>query len=123
MLKKLDALDLDIDNFNNNIGELAALCSGLLDRGHFDSGNIQAQQTEVERKYRELQDLVMSRRKKLTENKNLFEYLREVEDVCGWIKEQEVIAASEDYGTDLEHVQVRLTCSSRHSEVLPGLSC
>lgn len=44
LLKKLDALELDIDNFNNNIGELAALSQGLVQRGHFDSANIQQQQ-------------------------------------------------------------------------------
>lgn len=54
----------------------------------------------------------MSRRKKLTENKERYEYIREVEDVCQWIKEQEQIAASEDYGTDLEHVQVQCACSA-----------
>ena len=63
-------------------------------------------QTEVEGKYRELQDLASSRRHRLTDNRRLFEYLREVEEVSSWIKEQEVVAASEDYGTDLEHVQV-----------------
>ena len=44
LLKKTDALDLDIDNFHNNIGELAALCQGLVQRKHFDSENIQSKQ-------------------------------------------------------------------------------
>lgn len=44
LLKKMDALDLDIDTFSNNIGELMALSRGLVQRGHFDSKNIQAQQ-------------------------------------------------------------------------------
>ena len=106
LLKKLDALDLDIDNFNNNIGELAALSQGLQQRGHFDSKNIGDQQANIETKYRELQDLSAARRAKLMDNKKLFEFLREVDDVAVWIKEKEVIAASEDYGTDVEHVQV-----------------
>ena len=42
--KKLDALERDIDNFQNNIGELAALSHSLIDRGHFDSENIKTQQ-------------------------------------------------------------------------------
>ena len=42
--KKLDALDRDIDNFQNNIGELAALCRSLTERGHYDSENIKTQQ-------------------------------------------------------------------------------
>lgn len=45
--KKLDALDRDIDNYQNNIGELAALSRTLVDKGHFDSENIKAQQVIV----------------------------------------------------------------------------
>ncbi len=106
LLKKLDALDLDIDNFNNNIGELAALSQGLQQRKHFDSQNIRDKQTNVEEKYRQLQDLSASRRAKLMDNKKLFEFGREADEVADWIKEREVIAGSEDYGTDVEHVQV-----------------
>lgn len=45
--KKLDALELDIDAFNNNLGELAALSQGLIDRGHYDSENIAKQQVRT----------------------------------------------------------------------------
>ena len=44
MLKKLDALDLDIETFGNTISELSSLSKGLVKRGHFDSKNIQRQQ-------------------------------------------------------------------------------
>ncbi len=63
-------------------------------------------QMSIEAKYRELQDLAADRRAKLVDNKKLFEFYREADEVAKWIKEREVIAASEDYGTDLEHVQV-----------------
>ena len=105
---------MDIENFNNNIGELAALSQGLMSRGHFDSRNIQQQQSTTEAKYRELQDLAAARRNRLVEMKRLYEYYREADEVTTWIRERELIAASEDYGTDLEHVQVcifhTLTC-------------
>ena len=45
--KKLDSLELDIDNFQHNIGELAALSQGLVERGHFDSANIKEQQVDT----------------------------------------------------------------------------
>ena len=45
--KKLDAMERDIDNFQNNIGELAALSRSLIDRGHFDSENIKIQQVVI----------------------------------------------------------------------------
>ena len=48
------------------------------------------------------------RRYRLEEAKNLFEYLREAEDLEQFIEEQVQIASSEDYGQDFEHLQVRL---------------
>lgn len=38
----------------------------------------------------------------------MFEYFREAEEVTIWIADMGVIAASEDYGQDLEHVEVRV---------------
>ena len=63
----------------------------------------------MEAQYREIQDLSATRRGKLDDNKKLYEFYREADDVAAWIQEKETIAASEDYGTDLEHVQVRLS--------------
>ncbi|CAH1792768.1 unnamed protein product [Owenia fusiformis] len=105
-LKKLDALELDIDNYNNSVGELAALSRGLIERGHFDSPNIEQKQASIETKYRELQSHAHTRRERLIENKQLFDYMREADDVAQWIREREAVAASEDYGKDLEHVEV-----------------
>lgn len=107
LMKKLDAVELDIDNFSNNIGELKALSQGLIERNHFDSENIARQQTGIEAKYKTLRDQAEHRRRQLSDNKALYEYIRQCEEVEKWIKEQEVIAGSEDYGTDLEHVQVQ----------------
>ena len=36
----------------------------------------------------------------------MFEFYREAEEVSIWISDMSVIAASEDYGQDLEHVEV-----------------
>ena len=56
--------------------------------------------------YRELQDRSASRRAKLVDNQKLFDFYRESDEVTTWMKDREVIASSEDYGTDLEHVEV-----------------
>ncbi|XP_053397827.1 spectrin alpha chain, non-erythrocytic 1-like isoform X5 [Mercenaria mercenaria] len=104
--KKLDALERDIDNFQNNIGELSALSRTLVDKNHFDTENIKTQQASIENKYSELQDLTSQRRKKLTETRLMFEFYRECEEVSIWITDMGVIAASEDYGQDLEHVEI-----------------
>lgn len=45
-MKKLDGLERDIHNFNANIIRLSKLSQGLIERGHFDSENIQQKQVE-----------------------------------------------------------------------------
>jgi len=57
-----------------------------------------------------LVELASARRRKLVETKKLFEFHREVEDVETWIVEKTAVAGSEDYGTDIEHVQVQICC-------------
>ena len=49
----------------------------------------------------------MLRRRHLVDNRKLFEFLREAGDVDVWLKDRAAIAGSDDYGTDLEHVEVR----------------
>ena len=44
LLKKLDALDLDLEAFETNMQKLSGLSSGLIERGHFDSEDIQQRQ-------------------------------------------------------------------------------
>lgn len=48
LTKKLDALERDVDNFSNSIGELAALSHNLVDRNHYDSENIKRTQVSIE---------------------------------------------------------------------------
>jgi hypothetical protein len=49
------------------------------------------------------------------DNKKLFEFYREVDEVVSWLKERQIIAASDDYGVDIEHVQVMI----RHFNFIP----
>ena len=106
LLKKLDVLDLNITNFNNSVSKLGTLSRELISRTHYDRKNVMEQQAATESKYHELRTLAEARRQKLMESKKLFEFYREGDVVARWIKEQEAIAASEDYGRDLDHVQM-----------------
>ncbi len=46
LLKKLDALDLDLEAFDTNMQKLSSLSSGLIERGHFDSEDIKHRQVK-----------------------------------------------------------------------------
>lgn len=60
-----------------------------------------------------LQNLCLTRRQKLLESKNEIEFEKETEELDAWINEKMIHATSDDYGTDYEHVLVRMnkTCS------------
>ncbi|XP_071162084.1 spectrin beta chain-like isoform X8 [Mytilus edulis] len=105
-IKKLDTLERDIENYNNNIAELGSLQRSLVEKGHYDSENIKKQHESVVTKYSHIQELTIQRRSMLNDTKKLYEYYREVGEVTTWISEHIVTASSEDYGQDLEHVEI-----------------
>lgn len=107
----MDTLERDIENFSSNIAELAALSRSLVEKENFDQENIKKQQASVEQRYSSLQDLATQRRSRLLETKRLFQFYREADDVTTWIADKMVTASSEDYGQDLEHVEVRILFS------------
>lgn len=53
-----------------------------------------------------MQKLARDREGRLIESKKLYRFLRESEEVAEWIGDQTTIAASEDYGRDVEHVEL-----------------
>ncbi|XP_034253991.1 spectrin beta chain, non-erythrocytic 1 isoform X5 [Thrips palmi] len=106
LLKKLESCERDLSAFQHTIGRLAKLSSGLVDRGHFDSSNIKQKQVDLESQFAQLQKLRKSREERLIESRKLFRFLRETEEVAEWIGDQTTIAASEDYGRDVEHVEL-----------------
>ncbi|GAB1601116.1 spectrin beta chain, non-erythrocytic 1-like isoform X2 [Argonauta hians] len=106
LIKKLDSLERDIENFSNNIGELAAVRHSLVDKGHYDAENIQRYQEKIENMYSNLQDLLTQRRTKLIESHQFIEFFKDVEEASNRIREKAAIATSDDCGQDLEHVEL-----------------
>ncbi|XP_049846907.1 spectrin beta chain, non-erythrocytic 1 isoform X2 [Schistocerca gregaria] len=106
LMKKLEGLERDLKSFENNIIRLSKLAKGLVERGHFDSQNIKEKQAEIEAQFKELQQLCEQRMMRLQESQKFFRFLREADEVSEWIGDQTVLAASEDYGRDVEHVEL-----------------
>ena len=63
-------------------------------------------QTDLEKQLERLRKECEERHYRLEEAKNLYEYLREAEDLEHFISDQMQLATSEDYGQDFEHLQV-----------------
>ena len=61
---------------------------------------------DLDEQYLGLKTLVTVRLNKLNEANELYQYLKEVDELADWINEQIQIASSEEFGHDLEHLQV-----------------
>ncbi|XP_066999614.1 spectrin beta chain, non-erythrocytic 5 isoform X3 [Anabrus simplex] len=119
LLKKLEGMERDLSSFQHTVGRLAKLAQGLVERGHFDSQNITSKQSEIEAQFSELQALAEQRRKRLLESHKFFRFLREADEVAEWISDQTALTASEDYGQDVEHVELLI---QTFESFLSGLS-
>lgn len=106
LIKKHEALQRDIGAFGALVAKLHQTCHRLIDRGHFDASTIEKTQAEIEVLYKELQSAAEVRMRRLIDNKKLYKFLNEASDVGEWIHEQNTISASEEYGKDVEHVEI-----------------
>uniref|UniRef100_A0AAG5CRA5 Spectrin beta chain n=1 Tax=Anopheles atroparvus TaxID=41427 RepID=A0AAG5CRA5_ANOAO len=103
--KKLDALQRELGAFRPTVEKIEKLAGGLQERGHFDSEKIRSKNEKIQYHFQELNRLAAEREKKLAEMKKLYEFVREVDDLQEWIEVQMTTAGSEEYGTDVEHVE------------------
>ncbi|XP_049277717.1 spectrin beta chain, non-erythrocytic 1 isoform X2 [Anopheles funestus] len=103
--KKLDGLQRELGAFKPTVEKIEKLSSGLQARGHFDSEKIKSKNDKIQYQFQELNRLAAEREKKLAEMKKLYEFVREIDDLQEWIEVQMTTAGSEEYGTDVEHVE------------------
>ncbi|XP_069954045.1 spectrin beta chain isoform X10 [Cherax quadricarinatus] len=106
LTKKLDNVARDLESFKSPLEKLSLLCAKLTERRHFDSDNISKKMNDVEKQYADLKILMEKRMKRLEESRTLFAFLRESDEVSEWLNDQMAVAASEDYGRDVEHVEI-----------------
>uniref|UniRef100_A0A8C5MN46 Spectrin beta, non-erythrocytic 4 n=1 Tax=Leptobrachium leishanense TaxID=445787 RepID=A0A8C5MN46_9ANUR len=104
LLKKHLMLEQTIENYEETIAQLSRQCRSLLDLGHPNSEQISKRQSQVDRLYVSLKDLVEERKVRLEQQYWLFQLSREVDELEQWIAEKEVVAGSPELGQDYEHV-------------------
>uniref|UniRef100_A0A2H8TMG3 Spectrin beta chain, brain 4 n=1 Tax=Melanaphis sacchari TaxID=742174 RepID=A0A2H8TMG3_9HEMI len=106
LMKKLEGIERELNTFQHTLERLAKLSRNLVNRSHFDTENILRKQTDIEEVYTELCTLNKKRATRLVESRKFYKFIREAEDVAEWIGDQTTVAASEDYGRDVEHVEL-----------------
>ncbi|KAG7274644.1 hypothetical protein CRUP_009687 [Coryphaenoides rupestris] len=71
---------------------------------HRHSEKISKRQSQMDRLYVSLKDLVDERKSRLEQQYWLYQLNREVDELEQWIAQQEVVASSTELGQDYEHV-------------------
>ncbi|XP_062996569.1 spectrin beta chain, non-erythrocytic 4 [Elgaria multicarinata webbii] len=104
LLKKHLLMEQTVENYAETIAQLSRQCRALLELGHPDSEQISRRQSQVDRLYVSLKDLVEERKARLEQQYWLYQLSREVDELEHWIAEKEVVAGSPELGQDYEHV-------------------
>uniref|UniRef100_A0A3P9MIC4 Spectrin, beta, non-erythrocytic 4b n=1 Tax=Oryzias latipes TaxID=8090 RepID=A0A3P9MIC4_ORYLA len=106
LLKKHLVLEQTIEDYAETIGLLSQQCRQLLEMGHPESEQISKRQSQIDRLYVSLKDLVEERKSRLEQQYWLYQLNREVDELEQWIAQREVVASSPELGQDFEHVTV-----------------
>uniref|UniRef100_A0A673C4G5 Spectrin, beta, non-erythrocytic 4b n=1 Tax=Sphaeramia orbicularis TaxID=375764 RepID=A0A673C4G5_9TELE len=106
LLKKHLVLEQTIEDYAETIGLLSQQCRQLLEMGHPDCEHISKRQSQIDRLYVSLKDLVEERKSRLEQQYWLYQLNREVDELEQWIAQREVVASSPELGQDFEHVTV-----------------
>uniref|UniRef100_A0A665TU48 Spectrin, beta, non-erythrocytic 4b n=1 Tax=Echeneis naucrates TaxID=173247 RepID=A0A665TU48_ECHNA len=106
LLKKHLVLEQTIEDYAETIGLLSQQCRQLLEMGHPDCDQISKRQSQIDRLYVSLKDLVEERKSRLEQQYWLYQLNREVDELEQWIAQREVVASSPELGQDFEHVTV-----------------
>ncbi|XP_051934052.1 spectrin beta chain, non-erythrocytic 4-like isoform X4 [Hippocampus zosterae] len=106
LLKKHLVLEQTVEDYAETIGLLSQQCRQLLEMGHPDCERISKSQSQVDRLYVSLKDLVEERKSRLEQQYWLYQLNREVDELEQWIAQREVVASSPELGQDFEHVSL-----------------
>ncbi|KAM6959480.1 LOW QUALITY PROTEIN: spectrin beta chain, non-erythrocytic 4 [Aplochiton taeniatus] len=106
LLKKHLVLEQTIEDYAETIGLLSQQCRQLLEMGHPDCEQISKRQSQIDRLYVSLKDLVEERKSRLEQQYWLYQLNREVDELEQWIAQREVVASSPELGQDYEHVTI-----------------
>ena len=104
-LKKVNVIMAEADSYEQKISELRISSERMIERGHFDSTNIQQKTVDLARYFDNFKLEVQAQKQRLLDQKEVIEFLHEAEEVVDWVNTQMAVAASEDYGKDVSHVE------------------
>ncbi|NXV99218.1 SPTN5 protein, partial [Fregetta grallaria] len=106
LLRKLEATKLDMDGFRPRIEKVQETGASLINKDSPESPAILSKLQGILADYQSLLQKAESQRKHLQEQFQLYQFEREFQLVDAWLSSKQSVAESNDYGQDLDDVEV-----------------
>ncbi|XP_010223508.1 PREDICTED: spectrin beta chain, non-erythrocytic 5-like, partial [Tinamus guttatus] len=106
LLRKLEATKLDMEGFRPRIEKVQETGTSLINRDNPESPAILAKLQGILAEYQSLLQKAETQRKCLQEQFQLYQFEREFQLVEAWLSSKQSVAESDDYGQDLDDVEV-----------------
>ncbi|KAK7505097.1 hypothetical protein BaRGS_00003667 [Batillaria attramentaria] len=105
-IQKHQAFEAEVAAHANAIQALDSTGNEMISQEHFASEIIQARLDELHRLWEMLLSKLQEKGTKLQQALRLVQFMRECREVMFWIADKEAFVTSEEFGQDLEHVEV-----------------
>ncbi|NWV85162.1 SPTN5 protein, partial [Dasyornis broadbenti] len=106
LLRKLEATKLDMDSFRSRIEKVQETGASLINKDSPESSVILSKLQGILADYQSLLQKSDTQRKRLQEQFQFYQFEREFQLVDAWLSSKLSIAESDDYGQDLDDVEV-----------------
>ncbi|XP_009997918.1 PREDICTED: spectrin beta chain, non-erythrocytic 5 [Chaetura pelagica] len=106
LLRKLEATKLDMDGFRPRIEKVQETGAILINKDSPESPAMLSKLQRILADYESLLQKAETQRKRLQEQFQLYQFEREFQLVDGWLSSKQSVAESDDYGQDLDDVEV-----------------
>ncbi|XP_036450101.1 spectrin beta chain, non-erythrocytic 5 isoform X2 [Colossoma macropomum] len=105
LLRKLDTIDLELENHHGKVESLQKTGAELEKSGHPNSHLVNKSVTDLRKRFKSLLQLSAERRALLEDQYNLYVFERETRDLQSWLLSRKTLSESDEYGQDLDDVE------------------
>lgn len=105
-IQKHEAFEAEVRAHSNAIAQLDKTGNDMIQHAHFASETIRKRLNELHSLWDQLFFKLKDKGIKLQQALKLLQFIRQCDEVLYWIRDKEAFVTAEDFGVDLEHVEV-----------------
>lgn len=105
-IQKHQAFEAEVQAHSNAMTQLDKTGNDMIQHGHFASETIHKRLEELHALWDQLFRKLNEKGIRLQQALKLLQFVRQCDEVLYWIKDKEAFVTAEDFGMDLEHVEV-----------------